>query len=248
MSEFEFEVGPQQKKLLKELEAAVRRGEVEFDEEGRMLFPKTRLTVGGVFSGEVLEHEAVLMAKESKDLERELWMRKHVREIGDVFARRHYVMAQRVESPNRIPNGGLDFTLNLLMYTTAKISTWYYGPFTSAWVPPATALWNWAGVSSGPLATELPDADFDESGRQAAVFASAASSQTITNSSATSITFATGTSNISIYGLTLNESSTVAYNSTDKILLAATAFTNALTGLSAGSILNMGYVLGASST
>ena len=213
-----------------------------------MVFSGPGLVVGGVFEDQVWEHPAVITAQEEGDVEKEMWLRNMISTAGRSVFRDQYVQVNGGLPPNLIVNDGLDFVLNVLFYSTTKISTWYYGPFTSNWTPAATADSSWAGVSSGPLATELPNASFDESNRQAAVFGSAASSQSITTSSTTDITIATGISGVSIYGHTLNEIATVAYNSTDKILLAATRRSEALTGLAAGTVLKLGYTFGCAST
>jgi hypothetical protein len=152
------------------------------------------------------------------------------------------------KEPNLIPNVGLNFVLNVLFFSTSKISTWYHGPFISNWTPVATAQSNWAGAGSGPLATELANAQFDESNRQAATFGTTASSQSISSSASTTITLATGESGITLYGTTLNQSSTVAYNATDLILLAATAFSTAKSGLGAADVINLDYTISASSS
>ena len=210
-----------------------------------VVFREPQIQVQGIFRDEVWEHPDVIRAMEDGDMEREMWVREWVLRVGQ---RHEYVQISSADTPNRVVNDGLDFVLNLLFYTTSKISTWYYGPFTSNWMPGATSQSNWAGISSGPVATELPDASFNESGRQAATFGSAASSQAIETSATTDVTIATGISGVSIYGHTLNESATVAYNSTDKILLSGTRRSEALTGLAAGSVLKLGYSFGVSST
>jgi hypothetical protein len=94
----------------------------------------------------------------------------------------------------------------------------------------------------------LANAQYDESGRRAATFGSASSSQSISSSTSTTLTIATGESGITLYGTTLNQSSTVAYNVTDQVLLAATAFSSAKSGLGAADVINLDYTITASSS
>ena len=221
--------------------------DIELTDDGKLVLKPARLTIGGVFSFEHKRHEAVQRAIEDGDPEKELWLRDFVRRNGDTQYKRNYVTVDQERAPNLIPNGGLDFVLDLILGSTLKINNWYMGPFTSNWTPSATAQSNWAGASSGPLATELANAQYDETNRQAATFGNPASSQTITTSAATTFTLSTGVSGLSMYGVTLNSVNTVAYDSTDQTLLAATRFVSPKSGLDAGDLANIGYELSASS-
>ena len=235
--------------LLRDIRRAKEDGKIAFTDSGLMVLEgRAGMTVGGSFHSAVLRHEMVQRAIDDGDPEKEAWAREFVRANGDVFTDRGYFRCQESSDRNLVPNVGLDYVLNVLLYTTTKIATWYHGPFISDWTPVATAESNWAGAGSGPLATELADSQFDESGRQSGTFATTASSQSISSSSSTMITIATGESGIAVYGSTLNETSTVAYNSTDKIVLAATRFSAAKTGLAAADKLDLDYTISASSS
>jgi hypothetical protein len=235
-------------KIMRDLKRAEAQGKVSFTDDGLMIIGNAGLQVGGVFDSWIHRHELVQRAIDDADPEKEIWAREFVRLRGDLATRRGYFKTMESKEPNLIPNVGLNFVLNVLFFSTSKISTWYHGPFISNWTPVATAQSNWAGAGSGPLATELANAQFDESNRQAATFGTTASSQSISSSASTTITLATGESGITLYGTTLNQSSTVAYNATDLILLAATAFSTAKSGLGAADVINLDYTISASSS
>jgi hypothetical protein len=235
--------------ILKDVERAKERTEIYVTDKGIVEIPRAGFSIGGTFTFEHKRHEDVHRARDDGDSEKEAWMRDHVRSIGDTHYKRNYMTVDQDRAPNLIPNVGLDFVLDVLMYaSTLKINTWNMGPFTSDWTPAATADADWAGAGSGPLATELQQTEFDETNRQGATFASAASSQLIATSTPTTFTLATGVSNLALYGVTMNEINTINYNATDKILLAATRFASAKTGLDAGDLANIGYELGAANS
>jgi hypothetical protein len=149
---------------------------------------------------------------------------------------------------NQIPDAGINFLLNVIFGSTAKIGTWYHGPFKSNWASFTAAQSNWAGATSGPLATELANADYDETNRQAAVFGTPAAAKTMTASAATRFTLATGASGITLYGSTLNSVATVGYNATDQVLLAAAQFGSPKAGLGAADKIDIEYEIVGSST
>jgi len=204
------------------------------------------MQVGGVFYSDVLRHDMVQQAIDDQDPEKEEWARNFVLQQGHPGY--GYTSMGAAADHNLLPTGGLNFLLNVLFFSTAKIGTWYFGPFTSNSTPVAGWLSNWAGATSGPLATELTDAQITGSARGAATFGIAAAAGVIATSTATSLTLETGVSGLSLYGATLNESSTIAYNVTDKILLAATRFSTAKSGLGAADIINLNYSITATST
>lgn len=238
--------------LLGDIRKAQGRGQIAFTDDGLMVVRgDVNLQIGGVFDTWILRHEMVQRAIDDHDPEQEAWARQFVRDTGRLATREGFFETMRSQDHNLIPYYGLAAVLDIIFYTKTKISTWYHGPFTSNWTPVATARSNWSGATSGPLATELPDANFDESGRQAATFgvaATAGATTSISSSTATAITIATGVTPFTMYGSTLNESSTVAYNATDKVLLAATAFATAKSGLGPADVINLNYAITAASS
>lgn len=233
--------------LIRDLKRAVANKKYEHDGAMLRIGADVNLAIGGVFSSFIQRHARVQKAIDSGDPALVARLREEVRQLGFHRTREGYFSDQFSLDHNLIPNAGINFILDVIYGSTSKISTWYQGLFTSNSTPAAGWTSAWAGASSGPVATELPDASYDESGRQAAVFGSATSKK-ISTSTPTTFTLATGTSGITIYGSTLNESATVAYNSTDKKLVAATTFANAKSGLGAADVINVSYEITGSST
>ena len=229
--------------LLRDLRKALLNNKYEID-GADIVVPSSKLRAGGVFTSWVLRHEAVQRAIDAGDHLAELAARAAVPRDSDLGC---FKMLESADH-NRIPDHGINFLLNLLFGTQAKVSTWFHRPFTTNWSSFAAAQSNWAGASSGPLATELPNASYNETNRQAAVFANPAASKTMTASTATRFTLATGTSGITLYGSTLNNINTVAYNATDRILLAAAQFGSAKSGLGAADKIDIEYEIVGSST
>jgi hypothetical protein len=229
--------------IVRELERAIASGKIEITENG-LFIPDARLNVGGVFTTGARRAEAVQRAIDDGDSERE-WFYRLNPQPGAA-----HVDFGIEHAHNLVPTLGLNFVLNLIFRSRTQIGTWYYGPYLSTWTPGATAGSNWAGATSGPLATELAAAQFDEgSVRQAATFGTNAADSEITTSAYTTLTLSSAvTSALTWYGLTLNESSTIAYNSTDKILLSAAPRATAMSGLLAGDALICGYEFGATSS
>jgi hypothetical protein len=213
--------------------------------------PPTNMKLGGVFELEVQRHKAVQKAIEAGDPDEVSFIRRMVGDHRLSAGRRDYESVGMLATPNLIPDLGINLALDLLFFTTAKVSTWYAALFTSDSTPLASWASNWAGVSSGPVATELPNNSYDENGRQALVFSSAAASKSIA-SGVTVFTLASGVSALSVYGLTINSTDSVGYNLSDRILFAATRFDDSggstKTGLGATDKLNASYTItGASS-
>lgn len=228
--------------LIRDVRRAVANNQVEFTPDGLMVINSgVGISVGGVFDTKILRHELVQDAIDRQDPEREEWARSFIRGCGDVTSKRGYFEADSASNHNLVPTAGLTFNLSLLFGTQTKVSSWYIALFTSNSSVDSTWAGNWAGASSGPKATELADASYDESGRQAATFPSVATSGAIATSSPTAYTLATGTSGVSIYGAVLTNVATVAYNSTDKVLFAATLFGTAKTGLGAADVISTNY-------
>lgn len=238
--------------LIGDIRNAKSRGHIDFTDDGRMIVcGNVNMQIGGVFDSWILRHEQVQKAIDDNDPEKEAWLRQWVRDTGVLARRDGFMKIMEASDHNLIPYYGLAALLDIIFYTKVKIATWYHGPFTSNWTPVATARSNWSGATSGPLATELPDADIDESGRQAATFgvaASAGATTSISSSTATSVTIAAGVTPFTMYGSTLNESSSIAYNATDKVLLAATAFATAKSGLGPADVIDLNYSITAAST
>lgn len=232
--------------LQRDIQRAVTARAIEFDEQGRMILGNhINVRLGGVFTSGIERHRLVQEAIDKGDPEREAWARQMVAQLG--CPRTGYVLEQIGTDHNLIPDAGLNHYLDVVLGGGVQVATWYFGLFKSNWTPIAGALSNWAGAGSGPLATELAQAEFNESGRQAAVFGAAAAKVKATSTPSV-FTLATGTSGISLYGATLNSTATVAYNATDKVLVAATRFTTAKTGLGATDKANVEYTITGSST
>lgn len=230
--------------LIRDIKRLHANKQIEFDDDGRMVLCRdVNVSLGGVFRSSIDRHELVAKAVATGDPEREQWARILVAAKADG----QYIRQQEGEDHNLIPDAGLNHYLDIVLGAGTQVTTWYFGLFKSNWTPVAGALSNWAGAGSGPLATELTQAEFDESGRRAAVFGAAASKVKAT-STPTTFTLATGTSGISLYGATLNSTSTIAYNNTDKVLIAATRFTTTKTGLGATDKANVDYTITGSST
>lgn len=245
MSEFNLTSGEVSESLIKDLKKAIDSKKYEFTDSGMVLFGNDiNVQVGGIFDSWVDRHELVSknLGTAEEQYARELVFNHFLQDKDNYES----IMAD--SSHNIIPDYGINAILDILFYSTSKISTWYQGPFKSNWTPSSSARSNWAGASSGPLATELAAADYTAGVRQAATFGTASASKSISTSAASVFTLASGTSGISLYGSTLNSVNTVAYNSTDAVLIAATRFSTAKTGLGAGDIINITYSIAGSST
>jgi hypothetical protein len=234
--------------LLRDIKRLQSQGRLDFNDEGLMLEGHVNMTIGGVFHSDVLRHELVQKAVEDGDPDQEFWARNFVAASGMARSGYGYTSLGATADHNLLPTAGLNFVLNVLFYSTSKIATWYFGPFTDDKTPVAGWLSSWAGAISGPLATELTDAQITGGARAAATFGVTATAAAIATSAATALTLETGVTGLSLYGATLNESSTIAYNVADKILLAATRFSTAKTGLGAADIINLNYSIAATST
>lgn len=220
---------------------AVKDGKIEFTDDGLMVVSND-FRVGGVFTARVLRDELVQRAIDDGDPELEFYARQQV-----LRGHANYFELSSERSPNLIPDAAINSILDVYFGAANKTSVWYVGCFTSDWTPTAGALSNWAGATSGPLATELPNASYTESNRQIAAFGSAASKKIATSTAAT-FTLASGVSGVTLYGATLNSIATVAYNATDQRLAAATRFATPKSGLGAGDKAEISYEISGSST
>lgn len=238
--------------LLSDIRRAITNKAYELAENGALVLKDAKLAIGGIFHSGVKRHELVQKAIDSGDLDKVAWARQKIFELGDTLTGAGYFRIPELASSdhNLVPDGGLNFVLNLLFRSTqAKVTTWYHGVFIENATPSATWLSNWAADATGPLGVELPQARFTESGgRQAAVFATDAASETITASTETTFTFASGSPETAAYGSTLQNVQTIKYAGTDKILLAATTFGTPKQGLTAGDKLAVLYEMTGSST
>jgi hypothetical protein len=244
MAEFSLTKNPVAS-LVRDLRKALQGHKYEIDENGFMhIREQTNVKVGGVFSSWVLRHEAVQRAIDAGDKLAEAAARAAVPRDSDLGCIRLMESADH----NQIPDAGINFILDLVYGSSSKIATWYHGPFTSNWASFAAAESNWAGATSGPLATELANAEYDETNRQAAVFANPAASKTMTASTPTRFTLATGVSGLTLYGSTLNSVNTVGYDATDAVLLAAAQFDSPKSGLGAADKIDIEYEVVGSST
>jgi len=141
---------------------------------------------------------------------------------------------------NLITNEGLDYILNSACHGDTQISSWYFAPFTAAHTPAATDTY------ASPGYTEATS-EYSESNRQEWA-EGASSSQSITNSSAATITAATS---VTIYGAGIVGGGTAASTkgNTDGggTLLASGQFSSSKS-LANGETLDMTYTLSASSS
>lgn len=228
-------------------EARAKGARMEFDEQGRLVLCND-FRLGGVFTARVMEHEMMARARESGDPGEVQWAERMISDNGWLISGRGYYERERACNHNLLPVAGRNNCLDVWLGGTAKSTLWYIAAFTSNSTPADDWLSNWAGASSGPKATELANAAYDESGRQLATFG-AASGGVIASSAPTRYTLATGQSGVSIYGAVLTNIATVAYNATDRILAAATRFTDPITGLAATHKIDLEYSLtGANAT
>ena len=242
--DFEFTLdGSASEALVNDIKKALLNNRYEINDQGLLVIGNNvGVELGGVFECHVDRDPRVSRAMESGDLAEEMAARELVAMKGG-----YKDSLMHSVDHNLMPDAGINYVLNVLFYTTSKIATWYQGPFKSDWTPVAGALSNWAGAGSGPLATELTDAEYDESGRQAMTFGTAASAKAISTTTASTFTIASGVSSLSLYGSTVNSIATVAYNSTDQILAAATRFSSTKTGLGATDVVNISYSLSGAS-
>ena len=228
-------------------EARAKGSRMEFDEQGRLVLCND-FRLGGVFTAKVLEHEMMARALESGDPGKAQWAEQMIRDNGWLISGRGYYEKERTSNHNLLPVAGRNNCLDVWLGSTAKSATWHIAAFTSNSTPADDWLSNWAGASSGPKATELANAAYDETNRQSTTFG-AASGGVIASSAPTRYTQATGQSGVSIYGAVLTNVATVGYNVTDRILASGTRFTDPITGLAATHKIDLEYALtGANAT
>lgn len=230
--------------LVRDIRRALTTNKYEKDGPLTYIGGDVNIKIGGVFTSWVLRHEAVQRAIETGDKLAEAAARSLVPKGTDLG---HFRLLESVDH-NLIPEEGINFVLDLLFHTgQGKQNTWYHGIFTSNWIPSPTAKSDWAKISGG-LADELPNASYDETNRQPAVFATVAASKEIASSTPTRFALAAGTSGITIYGSTLNSTNTVAYTGTDEVLLSAARFNNEKSGLGESDKIDIEYTIEGSST
>lgn len=233
--------------LVRDLRRLFSGKKYEIDEEGFAHFRnQTNVKVGGVFDSWVMRHESVQRAIETGDKLAEMAARALLDTSSDAG---YFRTMESCGDHNKIPDAGINFILNVILGSTSKVATWYHGPFENDWSSSfATGTASWAGALSGPLGTELGADQYDEGARVAAIFGDAAAAKSIAASAASRFTISTGESGITLYGSTLNNVATVAYNATDKVLLAAALFGSAKSGLGGGDKVDIEYSLTGSST
>ena len=205
------------------------------------------LDMGGVFHASVMRHYQVQKAIEEGDPEKELWLRNQLFASGAVYGDAGFVRMMESSDHNLIPDAGINAMLDILFRTAIpKRTNWYIGAFKTNVTPAAGWLSNWSGAGGAAPASELVGTtDFTSSTRPEAVFTAAAAKKIACT--AARFTLASGTSNITLYGATLNSVATVAYNVTDQVLAAATAFTTAKSGLGAGDKIDIEYEIAGAS-
>ena len=251
MSDFELNLTRPTKAvdaIMRDLKRAAANHKLELDDEGNLhVGNHANFTIGGHFSTVVHRHWLVQKAIDLGDADRVRWAREYVRKMGDVLFHRDYIPMMESCDKNIVPNPAINSILDTLFGTAVKIGPWYQGPFTTDWTPADTTPSSWAGATNN-LATELQDAQYDETNRQLVDFGAAAASQNILTQNPTRFTLATGQSGVAIYGSTLNDINTVAYDSDTQVTIAATRFTAAKTGLGAADKIDIAYDITGSST
>jgi len=193
---------------------------------------------GGVILGlhrtQIAKHESVLRALETGDPEFVQFARNRLMTARGHKSSDGYVVVDEDLVKNVVPTTGLNHILNVVLDSgTVKKGTWYYALFTSNSTPTTSWDGDWGAVSGGD-ATEMTAAQMDGlSARPAATFGSAAAAGVMSTSAGTTITLASGVSDITVYGCTLNSSNTIAYSSGSSILLSAYRYPSAKSGLDA---------------
>jgi len=227
--------------LMRDLARLLANRKYEFSDDGLMVFGNdVKMSIGGVFDTGASRTEAVQRALDDGDPEKAWSLR------GQEGPR---VRFGQELSPNIVPTVGLNHIIDVVLAGGTQAVTWYYGAFMSMWSPAPTAGSNWAGSSSGPLATELTALQGDIVARPAATFGTPASGGQITTSALATITLSsTVVTGLTWYGTTLNNIADIGYNASDKILLSAATRDEAMTGLLYGDGLHLGYIFGATST
>jgi len=235
-----YEAGLSNKALHRDLCRAVANHRYDFDAQGKLVVGGgTNVKVGGTHWMGATRSVAVQEATEAGDFER-AWALRSVPDERVLFGQEAF--------DNLVPEGAREHIIKVVLAGETPVTTWYYGPFLSNWIPLDTAGSNWAGSGSGPLATELAVSQFEGTARAAATFADDPVSALITSSETVELALsATVTTGITVYGNTLNSTDYVEYNSTDKVLLSAAKRTEPLSGLLYGDGIVMGYVFGATS-
>ena len=229
--------------MIRDVQRAVVAHRYELDGGDLVLPGDANFRIGGEFHTRILRHDAVARAIDLDDPELEQTLRaSSLLQPTDAG----YYVLEESRDHNLIPDAGINYILDVVFGVLAKVTAWYHAPFKSNWTPGTGTLSNWAGLSSGPNATELTE--YVETGRQLAVFANPAASKKITSSTGTRFTLATGASNISLYGSTLNSNNTQNYNATDGKVVAASRFTTTKTGLGASDKIDIEYEISAMST
>ena len=252
MSDFELNLTRPTKAIdtiMRDIKRAAANHKLELDGKGNIrVGGGANFLIGGHFHSVVHRHWLVQKAIDMGDSDRVRWVREYVRSIGDVMFHRGYESLMTGCDKNIVPDSAINDVLNILFDTaTPKITGWYQGPFTTVWTPLNTTLSSWAGPSNNK-ATELTNAQYDETNRQQAVFATGtAASQNIKTQTPTRFTLSTGQTGVAIYGSTLNNTTNVAYDFDDAITIAATAFSEPKTGLGAGDRIDIDYDITGSS-
>jgi len=144
------------------------------------------------------------------------------------------------EFKNLITNEGLDYLLNAGVHGSTQISAWYFAPFTAAHTPAA------GDTYASPGYTEATS-EISEAARQE--WAEGASSgQSVTNSTAATITAATS---VTIYGAGIvggGSAPTTKGNTAGGGTLLASGQFSSSKSLTSGETLDLTYTLSASSS
>lgn len=123
---------------------------------------------------------------------------------------------------NLVPAEGLLHALNVALFSTAKVSTWYVAPYSGNATP--TSGWTAANFAANATENVSLTEGFTQNTRQAFVSATAVAGAISNTASPASFTIATATS-VTFYGLGLLSTNT--RGGTSGVLISATRFTAA---------------------
>lgn len=213
-------------KILRAIKDAIRKE--RFDD---------KFHFGASYATRVFRHREIQKAIEEGDPEKVVLLQRLIRATPLDKSWGDYDLIGDMCADNKVPTEGLNFINNVLLYSTAKISTWYLGHYTTDNTPDATWDHEWAYTGGTPKATELTNAQITGSARPSLTFGSASSSGVITASAVSSVTLEVGVSGLTIYGSTINSGSTIGGQNVGGILLSAAKYASAKSGLAAGDII-----------
>jgi hypothetical protein len=234
--------------LIHDLKLAVANRKFKQDGAGLHIGADVNLTIGGIFTSWVQRHEWVQRAIDDGDPEKEAWARQLVRAKRLHITKAGYFSDQLSQEHNILPDEGLNYILDAIFGSSAKIATLYQGPFTNNVTPDYSWTGLWAAAGDTNKATELPADFYDEGARPTAVFGSAVAKSITTPNAALFTISAAAVPSVDVFGSTLNQHSVVGTSVVGKKLIAATTFLIPKQGLGDGDLLNIKYTVTASTS